>query len=131
MYERQLWKGSWRLNLKKVSPWFLVAPSVFVKHLKSFFLRTVLKTQTEPTETDPVRFVHGSLDAVFCFLFFFPQAGLDGNTEDKRLWLSEQLPDLSVNVAKEVHVGGASMQTFVLHQELTEQHLWFVLLPHN
>lgn len=83
--------------------------------------------QMEPTGTDPVRFVHGSLDAVF----FLPTPGLDGNTEDKRLWLSEQLPDLSVNVAKEVHVGGASVQTFVLHQELTEQHLWFVFLPHD
>lgn len=45
--------------------------------------------------------------------------------------LSEQLPDLSVNVAKEVHVGGSAVQAFVLHQELTEQHLRFVLLPHD
>lgn len=45
--------------------------------------------------------------------------------------LGEQLPDLSVNVAKEVHVGSCAMQPFILHQELTEQHLWFVLLPHN
>lgn len=45
--------------------------------------------------------------------------------------LSEQLPDLSVDVAKEVHVGGSAVQAFVLHQELTEQHLGFVFLPHN
>lgn len=45
--------------------------------------------------------------------------------------LSEQLPDLSVDVAKEVHVGGSAVQTFVLHQELTEQHLGFVFLPHD
>lgn len=45
--------------------------------------------------------------------------------------LSEQLPDLSVNVAKEVHVGGSTVQAFVLHQELTEQHLRFVFLPHD
>lgn len=45
--------------------------------------------------------------------------------------LGEQLSDLSVNVAKEVHVGSSAVQPFILHQELTEQHLWFVLLPHN
>lgn len=45
--------------------------------------------------------------------------------------LSEQLPDLSVNIAKEVHVGGSTVQALILHQELTEQHLRFVLLPHN
>lgn len=43
--------------------------------------------------------------------------------------LSEQLPDLSVNVAKEVHVGGTTVQTFIFHQELAEQYLWFVPLP--
>lgn len=50
----------------------------------------------------------------------------------RRTWgLSEQLSDLSVDVAKEVHVGGSAVQTFVLHQELTEQHLGFVFLPHD
>ncbi|KAA8582448.1 hypothetical protein FQN60_006119, partial [Etheostoma spectabile] len=37
--------------------------------------------------------------------------------------LSEQLPDFSMNVAKEVHVGSSAVQAFILHQELTEQHL--------
>lgn len=36
-----------------------------------------------------------------------------------------------MNVAKEVHVGSPAVQAFVLHQELTEQHLRFVFLPHN
>lgn len=55
-----------------------------------------------------------------------------GNTEAERSGgLSEQLPDLSMNVAKEVHVGSSAVQAFILHQELTEQHLWFVLLPHD
>lgn len=45
--------------------------------------------------------------------------------------LSEQLPDFSVDVAKEVHVGGSTVQTLVLHQELAEQHLRFVFLPHD
>lgn len=48
-----------------------------------------------------------------------------------RLGLSEQLPDLSVDVAEEVHVGGAAVQALILHQELTEEQLGFVLLPHN
>lgn len=45
--------------------------------------------------------------------------------------LGEQLSDLSVNVAKEVHVGSAAVHAFVLHQELTEQHLRFVPLSHD
>lgn len=45
--------------------------------------------------------------------------------------LGEELPDFSVNVAKEVHVGSSSVQALILHQELTEQHLRFVLLPHD
>lgn len=45
--------------------------------------------------------------------------------------LGEQLPDFSVEKSKEVHVGISTMQVLILHQELTEQHLWFVLLPHN
>lgn len=45
--------------------------------------------------------------------------------------LGKQLPDFSVNVAKEVHVGSSAVQAFILHQELTEQHLWFVFLPHK
>lgn len=45
--------------------------------------------------------------------------------------LGEQLPDLSVDVAEEVHVGGSAVQAFILHQELTEQHLRFVFLPHD
>lgn len=36
-----------------------------------------------------------------------------------------------MNVAQEVHVGGAAVQPFVLHQELTEQHLRFVSLSHD
>lgn len=61
----------------------------------------------------------------------FSQAGRGREAEAKRRGLSEQLPDLSVNVAKEVHVGSSTVQAFILHQELTEQHLWFVLLPHD
>lgn len=45
--------------------------------------------------------------------------------------LGEQLPDFSVQKSKEVHVGISTMQVLILHQELTEQHLWLVLLPHN
>lgn len=67
----------------------------------------------------------------FCGLLSFPRVSLDGNTEAERRGLGEQLPDLSVNVAKEVQVGGATVQTFILHQELTEQHLWLVPLPHD
>lgn len=69
----------------------------------------------EPTETNPVRFVRGPIDAVF-----LPGQSGGGDTEAKRWGLSEQLPDLSVNVAKEVHVGSSTVQAFVLHQELTE-----------
>lgn len=60
-------------------------------------------------------------------------SGQTGKGEGKRggAGLSEQLPDLSVNVAKEVHVGSSTVQAFILHQELTEQHLRFVFLPHN
>lgn len=62
----------------------------------------------------------------------FSQAGQEGDTEGGVVGgLSEQLPDLSVNVAKEVHVGSSAVQAFILHQELTEQHLWFVPLPHD
>lgn len=45
--------------------------------------------------------------------------------------LGEELPDFSVNVAKEVHVGRSAVQALVLHQELAEGHLRFVLLPHD
>lgn len=45
--------------------------------------------------------------------------------------LGEQLPDFSVEKSKEVHVGISTVQVLILHQELTEQHLGFVLLPHN
>lgn len=52
-------------------------------------------------------------------------------SEARCVSLGEQLPDFPVNVAQEVHIGGAAMQAFVLHQELTEQHLQFVSLPHD
>lgn len=45
--------------------------------------------------------------------------------------LGEELPDFSVNVAKEVHVGSSAVQALVLHQELAEQHLRLVFLPHD
>lgn len=45
--------------------------------------------------------------------------------------LGEQLPDFSVEKSKKVHVGISTMQVLILHQELTEQHLRLVLLPHN
>lgn len=54
-----------------------------------------------------------------------------GQLAGKGAGLSEELPDFSVNVAKEVHVGGSAVQVFILHQELTEQHLRFVFLPHD
>lgn len=51
--------------------------------------------------------------------------------EEEDVRLGEQLPDLSVNVAEEIHVGGSTVQTLILHQKLTEQHLHFVFLPHD
>lgn len=47
-------------------------------------------------------------------------ASLDSNTAAKLPQLSEQLSDLSVNIAEEVHVGSTTVQTFILHQKLTE-----------
>ncbi len=83
----------------------------------------------EPNETDPCEICAWSFR---CHVSPGPVG--EAGAEAKHLrWggLSEQLPDLSVNVAKEVHVGSAAVQTFILHQELTEQHLWFVPLPHD
>lgn len=117
--ERQLWTPQ-----GKISKWLFVVPHFSVKHLTSFFLWTVLKR--EPTETDPVRFVHGPFDVAF-----LPGQSGRGTLRPRGGGLSEQLPDLSVNVAKEVHVGSSAVQPFILHQELTEQQLWFVSLPHN
>lgn len=54
-----------------------------------------------------------------------------GQLAGKGAGLGEELPDFSVNVAKEVHVGSSAVQAFILHQELTEQHLRFVFLPHD
>ena len=45
--------------------------------------------------------------------------------------LGEQRPDLAVDVAEEVHVGGAAVQPLVLHQQLPEQHLQLVLVAHD
>lgn len=61
----------------------------------------------------------------------FSQASRAGGRRGQAWGLSEQLPDLSMNVAKEVHVGSSTVQAFILHQELTEHYLWFVLLPHD
>ena len=72
-----------------------------------------------------MRCVRGPSDAMFL-------PGQSGRGRRGQAWgLSEQLPDLSMNVAKEVHVGSSTVQAFILHQELTEHYLWFVLLPHD
>jgi len=44
--------------------------------------------------------------------------------------LSKQLPDLTMDVAQEVHIRRPSVKTLILHQVLTEQHLRSVLLLH-
>lgn len=58
MLERQLW--SLKVKSQKGSLWFLPSSSVFKKHETQktvLFLWIILKI--EPTETDPVVFVHG------------------------------------------------------------------------
>ena len=45
--------------------------------------------------------------------------------------LGEQLSDLAVDVAQEVHVRGAAVETLILHQLLPEQNLGPVLLTHH
>lgn len=86
----------------------------------------LLYLKMEPRETDPLRFEHGPLDLRVC-----PGPVWRATLRTECLKLSEQLPDLSVNVAEEVHVGGTAVHTFVLHQALTEQNLWLVPLPHD
>lgn len=110
--ERQLW------ILKVTSEKTLTSSSVFVP-----LSGTSFKNFTG--ETEPVRSEHGLFDAGI-----LPGQSWGGHSGGGR-GLSEQLPDLSVDVAEEVHVGGSTVQTFVLHQELAEQHLWFVFLPHD
>lgn len=128
-WQKHFGKAALDSQISEGSSCFLVSSSVFVIHLKSVFLWTILKIQMEPTET--VRFVRGPLDGVFLpgqwWRAHWGQVIVGGGGGG----LSEELPDLSVNVAKEVHVGSATVQAFILHQELTEQHLWFVLLPHD
>lgn len=45
--------------------------------------------------------------------------------------LSEDLSDLAVDIAQEVHVGGATVEPLVLYQVLAEHNLRPVLLLHN
>lgn len=45
--------------------------------------------------------------------------------------LSEDLSDLAVDVAQEVHVGGSTVEPLVLHQVLAEQQLRPVFLLHD
>lgn len=110
------------------SPWFLISSSVFAtkkkKHLKSSVdcPKEFKRSQVRVTLWDL---------CVAHQMPCFSQASRAGGRRGQAWGLSEQLPDLSMNVAKEVHVGSSTVQAFILHQELTEHHLWFVLLPHD
>lgn len=42
----------------------------------------------------------------------------------------KQLTDLLVNTAEEVHIGGSSVESFIFHQELPENHLPLLTLLH-
>lgn len=52
-------------------------------------------------------------------------------SEEMGAVLAEQLPDLLVHVAEEVHVGGSARVVLVLHQEVLEDELQLVILFHH
>lgn len=130
LWTEACWKGSIglsRLNLRRlplVPHFFLRFCNKKKKHLKSSVdcPKEFKRSQVRVTLWDL---------CVAHQMPCFSQASRAGGRRGQAWGLSEQLPDLSMNVAKEVHVGSSTVQAFILHQELTEHHLWFVLLPHD